>query len=169
MILIEDEVIRSVGNGEVGLHLDTAEADTVDDLESHVAGLAPGGTPGVSHDPVVHVVLSAPSDDVGGVVELGTAVGVGEDTGGVELEGELVGLDGNRHDVVDEGSLHGVGRVSGDTGVGGGLDGGGGGSIVSAGAVLGGVGVGGLVHRIVGFPVLKARAALPPLQPKQRL
>jgi len=94
--------------------LDTAETSAGHNLDLDVARLAPGGAPGVSHEPVVHAGLGAPADDVGGVVEVGTAGGVGEDTGGVVLEAELVSLDGDGEGGGNKGVLHGIRGVGGD-------------------------------------------------------
>jgi len=55
----------------------------------------------------LHAVGLAPADDVGGVVELGAAGGVGEDTGLVRLEDTLIGLDGDGDNLGLDGVHHG--------------------------------------------------------------
>jgi len=117
-------------------------------LEFHVALVTPGGAPGVSHEPVVTVgLISAPANNVSGVIKGSTAGSVGKDTGGVALENTLVSLDTDGEGSDFEGLLHGSGgvssdvqpAVSSDTSVGHG-------GVVHAGTVLGGVGVGSFGH-----------------------
>ena len=96
----------SVGLGEEGVHLDTADTVTLDHGELDIALVSPGVSPGVLDEPVVLAGLGTEADGEDGVVEVGSAVGVVHDTGLVELEAELVGLDGNSGGLLCNGGLH---------------------------------------------------------------
>ena len=138
--------------------MDAANTSTVSDGESHVALLAPGGAPGVSHDPVLLATGGAPADNVGGVVELSAATGVVEDTATVALEDGLVSLNGDSEDTLLEGSLHlarvlgsntNVSRSAGGVGIGWLV------RVVLAGTITTSVSVVGLVVGVVALVVLE--------------
>ena len=101
-----------LGGQDLSRVLDAAVAFTIvdggADLNVHVAFFTPGSAPGVSHDPVLGAAALSPTDDVGGVVLLATAVCVVEDTTRVGLEAVLVGLDGNGEDTALKLRLHHV-------------------------------------------------------------
>ena len=54
--------------------LDSADADTILDCDSHVAIFAPGSSPRVLHDPMFTVSISSISNNEGGVVSVGSTI-----------------------------------------------------------------------------------------------
>ncbi len=152
---------RSVGGDGERLGLDTADTLAIDDSESDVTLLTPGGVPGVLDLPVVEAggLVVAPAGDEHGVVGSGTALGGVKDTTSVVLPGALVGLNGDREGLGCEGGLHLGDVIGGNEAVLGDLDGGGARLVVLASA--GGsclatlVGVDALELSLVGLPVLE--------------
>ena len=107
-------LLRSVGLGLGGGHLDTACTLTVDNLELDVTIFTPGGAPRVLDLVIRSAVLNAVTNGKDTVIELGAAASsVLEDTAGVALEGTLVSLDGDRDGSLGDGSLEGLGAVGG--------------------------------------------------------
>ena len=87
LIEIHTSYFISSDGGELDrFALDTAVALTVVDgsanFDLHVTRLAPSSTPRVTHDPVVLAsgCITAPTDNVGRVIERGAALRVVEDT-----------------------------------------------------------------------------------------
>ena len=116
----------SVGERIKWAHLDAANTLSINDLDLHVALLAPGGSPGVLEDPVWSASrVSAVTGDEDGVIELGSAFSRVEDTAGVVLEDHLVSFDGDRDWLLGDGGLHLFDVVSGDFSVGGDVNSGG--------------------------------------------
>ena len=122
----------SVGLGEEGVHLDTADTVTLDHAELDVSLVSPGGSPRVLDEPVVATVLGTVADGEDGVIEVGSASDVVHDTSLVELEAGHVGLDGNSGGLEGKSGLHLVHVGWGDVGVARDGDSGGGGSVVLA-------------------------------------
>jgi len=83
-------------------------ARIVTSFNAEIALLTPVCAPGVAHNVVINVVLSAIADKEDTVVELGTAGGASDDTGGVELEGRTGSGNADR-----DGLLGGGGNESG--------------------------------------------------------
>lgn len=133
---------------DVGRFLDSADTFSADLGYSHVAGLTPGSSPGVSHDPVALVAVASVADNTDGVIERGTTSGVVEDTGSVSGEDASVGLDEDRDGLLGDSGLHGADAVGRDHSVGGSPYTSSS-SVVSARAILGRVGVRVLSHEVV--------------------
>ena len=112
-----------VGDWVEWVHLDTADTSTVNDSESDVALVTPGGGPGVLDHPVLLTggLINTPTCAGDGVIERGAALCGIEDTAGVGLEDHLVSLDRDGKSSDGEGGLHLVNVVGGDGDVGGDL------------------------------------------------
>ena len=65
----------SVCGGGLWLHLNAASASGAILSELDVALIAPGGVPGVLHEPVVLAILGSVADDEHGMVEVGATAG----------------------------------------------------------------------------------------------
>ena len=102
-------LLRSVGLGLGGGHLDTASTLAVDDLELDVTLITPGRAPRVLNLVVRSAILNAVTDCEDTVIKLGAAAsGSLEDTALVALEGTLVSLDGDGDGSLGDGSLEGL-------------------------------------------------------------
>ena len=108
--MIDQNIHTSVGGGVGRLLGDTAD---VGGSDLDVAGLTPGGAPGVLDEEVLLTVLSAIADSEDTVVKLGSAGGTSDNTTGVALEGHSVGLDGDRDGLFGNGGLEGSTRLIG--------------------------------------------------------
>lgn len=142
------------GHGVHGALRSTDSGGVVDDLDLHVTLITPGGSPRVSHDPVLNSVLGSVSDHTDGVIKCSSASRRVHDTSLVGLESAVVSLNEDGDGLLVEGSFDGGGGVGSNLLVGGGLDTGST-TVVSARSVLADVGVRGLGHGEVLLVVLE--------------
>jgi len=96
----------SVGLGEEGVHLDTADTVALDHAELDVSLVSPGGSPRVLDEPVVATVLGTVADGKDGVIEVESAGYVVQDTRGVVFEAILSRLNCNSSRLLSYGGFH---------------------------------------------------------------
>jgi hypothetical protein len=95
----------SVGGDNVGVVLRSANTLTFNGTDLDVTSITPAWAPGVSHDPVVLTILSSPTDDGDGVIDLGSASRSSKDTRSVQLEGRAASSKSNTEDTLLDTSL----------------------------------------------------------------
>ena len=96
---------NSVGVRVEGVHLDTANAWSVNGGNLDVSLVTPSSSPGVSNDVVLNTVLVSVTNGSDGVVEVSSAVSRVQDSTSVALEDVLVGLNGHGDWLLGNGSL----------------------------------------------------------------
>jgi len=94
--------------------LDAAEARTINDLESHVALLAPRSAPRVSHDPVLDVVFFAPANHIDRMIVRGTTILISKDARFVELEHHLSSFNCGGEGRDGQGGFHRIRTIRGN-------------------------------------------------------